>query len=894
MPMDKNTKKPNPQLHRARSSVYDRLPDEYLQMEVTIEEDEDSSAAQLHRARAGGPSAELFEDRTTPTPRRASSAEMGQGTGCRPTSDGRTGGNGNRGSRSGSTRSYRKKPSLKQRILRFLQISMAVVLIAVAAAAIFLVSRGYAKELIALRDEASELVANSTEETFMADRNTIIYDAFGGTLAELGGTKNVTYLSMEEIPDDVRRAFVSIEDKRFYSHPGFDIKGIGRAVVAMLRNGEVSGGGSTITQQLARNVFLSHERSWQRKVEEIFISIGLERKYSKDQILTFYINNIYYMNGFYGIEAASEGYFSKPVQELSLPEIAFLCAIPNSPTYYDPLEHYDHTIYRQQLILGEMLEDGVIDEAGYWSAIATEIVLNPSVSGTRKGTANNYMTTFARRCAIRALMQSEGFMFRYTFASEEDRTNYETALQELYDACESKLYSGGYRVYTSLNPWTQMFLQGAVDEVLADQTEVKEDGVFALQSAATCIDNQTGMVIAIVGGRTQDNIQGLTLNRGYASYRQPGSTIKPLLVYTPAFERGYNPDSIVTDEPIEGGPRNATGTYSGDVTVRYAVEQSLNTVAWKIYNEITPTNGLFYLQQMAFSGITDSDYTLAPSVGGFSQGVTTVEMASGYAALAADGAWRDPSCVESISMSNGREVYKNPHETTPVYTQEAAREMTEVLVSVMENGTGRGRGLPGQVSAGKTGTTNDNKDLWFCGYTPYYTTSVWVGFDTPRSMEHLSGTMAGRIWQEFMTSAHSDLASADFPESEYTQSAARAAAEAAQRAAEEEARRQAEEEARLAEEEAQRQAEEEAKKQEEEASKAQEDGSQSTTSGTQTQETTDTGATDAGNGTEGTGGGGTGTENTGTENTGTESTETEQTATEGTATEGTGAETTAE
>ena len=229
-------------------------------------------------------------------------------------------------------------------------------------------------------------------------------------------------------------------------------------------------------------------------------------------------------------------------------------------------------------------------------------------------------------------MEQQGFEFRTDFSSEEDRKTYEDAYQEQYKTCEQSLYTGGYRIYTSIDLNMEEQLQNAVDEKLQDFTDVNEEGIYTLQSAAVCIDNETGFVKAIVGGRSQE-YDGHMLNRAYQSYRQPGSAIKPLIVYTPALERGYTPDTVVEDAPIEDGPENASGRYLGSVTLRYAVENSINTVAWNLLEEMTPVTGISYLKEMNFAKLSPEDERPAASLGGFTNGVSPVEMAAAYATI---------------------------------------------------------------------------------------------------------------------------------------------------------------------------------------------------------------------------------------------------------------------
>ncbi len=653
--------------------------------------------------------------------------------------------------------SHKKKTKKKYRgFWIFIRIQVVLILLVLGAIAYYFLG-GYAITVKELSTEAKKLVRESTEDTFRAIQTGVLYDASGTQIALLKGEKDVYYLDIDEIPLEVKMAIISIEDKKFYRHKGIDYKAIIRAAWAMVRNGEVTQGGSTITQQLARTVFLNNNKTWQRKMEEIFIATGLEKKYSKSKLLEFYLNNIYFGNGYYGIQAASRGYFNRDVDELNLTEIAFLCAIPNNPTLYDPVINYGNTIKRRNRILDNMVEDGSITEAAGALAKAEEVTLDRPAK-----TKNNYVETYAYYCAVRALMELQGFTFQTDFATTEERDTYEKDYQELYDTCERALYTAGYRIYTSIDLNMQTMLQQAVDEELAEYTEQNEEGIYTMQGAAVCLDNQSGLVKAVVGGRSQE-YNGYTLNRAYQSYRQPGSAIKPLIVYTPLFEREYTPDSIVVDEPIEDGPENASGVYKGAVTIRYAVEQSINTVAWKLLEELEPSVGLSYLKEMNFSKLSKDDERPGAALGGLTTGVSPVEMAAGYATLENDGRYRRPSCIEKILDADGNEVYRYSQEEKQVYKENAARTMTNVLEGVLTEGTAAGFSLEETASAGKTGTTNYRKDGWFVGYTKYYTTSVWVGYDIPQEIPALTGGgYPAEIWYSYMKELHKELPYARF------------------------------------------------------------------------------------------------------------------------------------
>lgn len=628
----------------------------------------------------------------------------------------------------------------------------------VVAAVAYYYAGGYAAKVSAMKTEAVSMVSHSSKDTFRKSQTSIAYDINGKTLSVLKGEKDVYYIEYEDIPIYVKQAIISTEDKRFYKHNGIDYRGIMRAAVAMIQDGEVTQGGSTITQQLARTVFLSNERTWERKIEEMYIAVELEKKYSKEEILEFYLNNVYFANGYYGIEAAAQGYFGTDVSHLSLSQMIYLCAIPNNPTLYNPLTHADKTQARRDRILKSMLEDQVISESSYQTAVAEQIKTTEP-----EEIKNNYAETYTYYCATRALMELEDFEFQTVFSDDEEKTAYDREYQSLYDTCNKKLFTGGYRIYTSLDLDAQSQLQASVDEVLAGFGEKSDEGIYELQGAAVCIDNTTGMVRAIIGGRSQDDVEGYTLNRAFQSFRQPGSAIKPLIVYTPALERGYTPDTTVVDEPIADGPVNGDGTYSGAMSLRQAVARSKNTIAWKIFEELTPEVGISYLEEMGFSNLDANDKRLPASIGGFTNGVSPLEMAKGYATIKNDGGYRNPTCIMKITDADGEVIYQADQTASVIYKENACRQMTDMLQTVITSGTGRGYSLGMMPCAGKTGTTNDNKDGWFVGYTPYYTTSVWVGYDIPKEVPGLGGgTYPGKIWHSFMSWLHDGLEPVDF------------------------------------------------------------------------------------------------------------------------------------
>ncbi len=612
----------------------------------------------------------------------------------------------------------------------------------------------YGKDVFAMQDEAILLVQESTPETFRASETSIVYNSKGRQISILKGEKDTYYLAFDKIPQVVKDSVIVMEDRQFWDHNGIDAKGITRAVIELIKNqGEKKQGASTITQQLARGVFLSNEKTFERKIKEIFIALELEKKYTKEQIFEYYLNTIYYGDGYYGIEAAARGYFSKGCDELSLAQVCFLSAIPNNPTLYDPVDNYDNTIKRKNLILDTMLEQGVIDRVSYDEAYNEKIKLKRQEVKKR-----DYIQTFVNYCAIRKIMEVNGFKFKNSFTSDKEKNAYEEEYDEYYAIAQQMLLNNGYRIYTSIDLKKQKELQNAIDDNLDGFKEKADNGIYKMQGAAVCIDNKTGRVVAIVGGRSQKT-EGYSLNRAFQSFRQPGSSIKPIIVYTPTIERGANANTTVHDHKFADGPSNSDGSYSGYISMRTAVEKSKNTVAWQLFEELTPEVGLDYLKQMNFSKIVSSDYYLPASLGGLTYGASALEMASAYATLENDGKYREPTCIVKILDSDGNVIVDDDVKEKFIYNADAANAMTDILQGVITRGTAVGLGLDdGMACAAKTGTTNDKKDGWFCGYSPYYTTAVWVGYDSPQTVSDLYGsTYPGRTWQMFMKAIHEGL-----------------------------------------------------------------------------------------------------------------------------------------
>ena len=624
--------------------------------------------------------------------------------------------------------------------------------------------------ILKYQKEAQEIVANSTEDDFRPNKASVVYSDNEDVIAKLYLEEESTYLSFDDIPKDVIHAFVSVEDRTFWENSGVDTKGIARVVINYVRSGgKTAHGASTITQQLARNIFLSHEKSLERKVKEIFIAQEMTKKYSKEQIMEFYCNICCFANAIYGIEDASQKYLGKPASELSLSEAAYLCSIPNRPEYYDPFDDPTTALTRRDKILGDMLECGYITQEECDEAMAEEIhVVSKSAS---KQEFHSYATSLAIKYATEYLME---YKYEFTFQYEFDNaTEYEAYLENyntVYAEAKHNLYTGGYTIYTSLNMDAMDKLQDILDEQLSWNSDTGESGIYNLQGALTVIDNETGKIIAGIGGRSQDATANmLSLNRTFQSYQQPGSSIKPLLTYTPALENGYTANSLLVDvdqSEAKGKSAEKIKEMEGeDIFLRTAVEKSKNGAVYWLTSHIGISKGMHALESMEFSKITADDYNLSSALGGFIHGVTTTEMASAYRTLANHGSFDSPDCILSILNGNGSEIYEVT-DSKQIYDDDAADQMVDILKGVLTRGTASGINWYGSSKTeamGKTGTTNDSRDGWFCGSTPYYTIAVWVGSDNNEPVRGLSGgNYPARIWKNAMISMISGLPSASF------------------------------------------------------------------------------------------------------------------------------------
>lgn len=613
------------------------------------------------------------------------------------------------------------------------------------------------------REEVFDKLVHLSEDDFVMKEDTVVYDSKGKKVGSVNAG-SYKYVKINDVSPYIYEGYIAVEDKRFKTHGGVDLVATMRAGVSLLKhNMEITQGGSTITQQVIKNNLLTQNKSYTRKIAEILLAPTIESKFTKAQIMEFYCNSNFYGNKCYGVGAASKYYFGKKCADLEPHEAAMLIGLSNSPTSYNPVLHPKAALKKRNSVLRIMCKEGVITPKEYKSALKKK--LNIKQFSEKGGSKDSYVMSYAIHCAAISLMEKENFKFKYVFDSKEDYQKYNKQYSKVYSEKIESIRSGGYKLYTSINMKKQKKLQKAVDNGLSFNKEKDVDtGKYALQGAAVCINNETNYVEAIVGGRGKND----QYNRAYLAARQSGSAIKPLIDYTPGFESGmYSPSTIVNDHKFANGPSNAGGGYHGNVRIREAVARSLNTVAWQVLDNITVKYGLSFLDKLHFHNISyiDND-NMALSLGGFTEGVRVVDMAKGFSTLANNGSYSDRTCIKKIEHVSDGVVYKNNNEKDQVYSQDATWMMTDVLKGVFNESYGTGRKLNldnGQICAGKTGTTNSSKDVWFCGYTKYYTTVVWAGYDTPRAMPGASGaSIPGVIWKDYMDDIHKKLKPEDF------------------------------------------------------------------------------------------------------------------------------------
>ena len=597
---------------------------------------------------------------------------------------------------------------------------------------------------------------------FTLDQTSVIYyeDPKTGqdvVLRKLYGGANRTWVKYEDIPKNLIHACIAIEDKRFEDHQGVDWVTTLKACVKMfLGRGEA--GGSTITQQLVKNITGRDEVTVRRKLVEIFSALELEKKYTKKQIMELYLNVIALGENCEGVESASQVYFGKSVSELDLAECAALIGITNNPSIYDPYINADKNKERQVIILDQMLEQKYITQEQHDTAVAEELVLH-NASGEASGD-EDYYSYF------------EDQVINDVVRDLSEKTGYDQTI------VRKMLMTGGYKIYSTLNP----DVQAAVEEVYQNLDNIPNTASSQqLQSGIVIIDNKTGDVVAVAGG-VGEKQGSLILNRATQSYLSPGSTIKPVSVYAPALELGLiTPATVMDDTPYSftdarHWPKNSDSIYRGLMNINEAVGLSINTIPVKLVAQMTPEYSFeFAKEKMGLStlvssyvnaaGDTFSDVDLAPlAMGGLTRGVTVKAMAQAYATFANEGVYREARTYTKVVDSDGKVVLDNTQQSHVAMKDMTAWYITYMLENTVESGTGTAAQIENMTVAGKTGTTTSDFDRWFAGYTPYYTGVVWCGYDDPEEvvLTDSSTNPAIVLWQKVMEQVHDGLANKEF------------------------------------------------------------------------------------------------------------------------------------
>ena len=661
---------------------------------------------------------------------------------------------------------------------------------------------------------------------------TFVYADDGTTEIErfVSSGSNRVYKSIDEIPVDLQHAFVAIEDERFYEHNGIDLQGIARAAVIGITSGDFSQGASTITQQLIKNNvftnFMDEQTFYdklQRKIQEQYLALQIEKQMDKDTIMESYLNTINLGQNCLGVQAAAKRYFNKDVNELTLSECAVIAGITQNPTGYNPITNPEDNSKRRDKVLKNMLEQGYIDQAAYDEAKADDVYsrIQTVNSAAQDENPYSYFVDALTEQVIDDLKTQLGYTETqaYNAVYSGGLSIYSTQNREIQQICDEEMnndanypglkeygldyaltvtradgsvenYSSGHIKQYVKNTYgkEQGLLYSSEEEARAMIEEWKStiaqegdtyDEVVNIspqpQASVTIIDQSTGQIKAMVGGRGEKSTS-LGLNRAYkGSKRQPGSCFKILAAYAPALDScGKTLATVIKDEPytLKGGQvlRNANGRYGGDTTIRKAITWSINVCAVKLSDEITQELGFEYCEKFGISTLVKSkeingdiysDITQTLALGGLTEGVYNYEMCAAYATIANGGVYHTPTLYTKILDHDGNVLLEGTGETRTVIKDSTAALLTSAMLDVVNSGTGTACQLPNMPVAGKTGTTTSNNDLWFCGFTPYYTCAVWGGYDDNTECSY-DTNFRFRIWKSIMSRVHANLETKEF------------------------------------------------------------------------------------------------------------------------------------
>jgi penicillin-binding protein 1A len=587
-------------------------------------------------------------------------------------------------------------------------------------------------------------VAPLPAESLGADETTtVFYDNQNNEVVRLSAKENRLWVSLKEMPLDLQNAFIAVEDERFWTHSGIDPRRILGALWGLVTGGPGAGGGSTITQQLVKNLSGRWEPTLKRKVQEQWSALALEQRLSKEKILELYLNVIYLGNGAYGVQAAARGYFGKDVSALNLAECAFLAGLTKNPARYGT--QVPAAVARQQSILNKMEAQKFISAEGHQAALKVPISFNGAEVQKRVGTYSWFVDA-----AIEDILADLGTAYGWSDS-----------------VAQTKLFNGGLKVWLTEDPR----VQSSLDEVFTRKTEAGALTFFPwaghqrAQGAMVVIDPKTGAIVGLTGGSGIKQ-QSRELNRATQTLRQPGSVIKPLGVYAPALERDLITEAtVVEDSPLhlagaeEGltwDPSNFEGTFGGLTTIRSAVAHSNNIVAIKTLLQVGMDESMDFLKSLGITTLVPEDRQAALALGGLTKGVTVREVAGAYATIASGGLYRAPYTYLRVE-DHGQVLLEHKDNPVRVMTEQTASLMTDLMTEVLRSGTAKGYAVAGGkvATAGKTGTTQDVKDKWFAGFTPSLVGVTWYGYDRPRSFPAEQQPI--RVWSAVMEAAHQNL-----------------------------------------------------------------------------------------------------------------------------------------
>ena len=637
------------------------------------------------------------------------------------------------------TQNKRSENKLIKKIVYFLSVCLFIVLIACVG-----IGAGMYAAIV------QEIEDMNVQELAFA-RSSIVYctDENGNAkeIEILSGDGNCIWVESNEIAEVMKEALVAIEDERFYRHGGIDIKRTAGAVFGYIREklggSYASYGGSTITQQVIKNITSEKDRTATRKIKEMMRAIALEKQLSKDEILTIYSNVIFLSNNCYGVEAASNRFFGKNASELTLTEAALIAGITQRPSYYNPLKNPENALEKRNTVLLKMYETGKISKEEFEKAVETDLGLHES-SFSKDNNVYSYFVDAVINDVIADMQTEKGYT--ETFAKQQ-------------------VFSGGLKIYTTMDK----DIQKAIEDVFEDSSSFPS-GAAKAQAAMVVLDPRNGEIKGMIGGKgTKTDSRGF--NRATQMRRQPGSSIKPLSVYGPAFDKKeLTPSSILVDEPIkikDWSPKNSYTGFKGRITVKKAIEISANIPSIKALQKVGVDTSFDYVKNKFHINLNNADRDLSPlALGGLTNGVTVEEMAAAYQAFANGGYYHTPHTYTKVLDSSNKVLLEKKVEKQKIIGEDTSYIMSQMLYGVVNSysGTGKLAKMDNGMSVyGKTGTTNNDYDKWFVGYTPYYVGAVWFGFDQQKSIRSagITSNISAKLWKMTMEKAHEGLSPAE-------------------------------------------------------------------------------------------------------------------------------------